>query len=80
MEPTLWTNDILLTDSISVRLGHIHTGDIVVARSPDNHTRYVCKRVVALSGDQVQYKHRNFTVSKMHFFKICKRYIIVAQI
>ncbi|CAL8106942.1 unnamed protein product [Orchesella dallaii] len=61
MEPTLRTRDILLTEHISPRLKRIDIGDVVVARSPQDH-RCVCKRVVAGPGDTVLYKNDMFTV------------------
>lgn len=57
MEPTLETNNILLTEHISPRFNRLRKGDIVIARSPSNPKQNICKRITALPGDKVK---RNF--------------------
>ncbi|XP_064602497.1 mitochondrial inner membrane protease subunit 1-like [Liolophura sinensis] len=53
MEPTIHTNDIVLTEHVSVLRNHVQKGDIVIAHSPTNPRQYICKRVVAMEGDRV---------------------------
>lgn len=53
MEPTLYSNNVLITEKISHRRGGISRGDIVVAKNPNNPRQFICKRVIALPGDQV---------------------------
>lgn len=55
MEPTLYTNDVLVTDCISPRLDRIATGDIIIAKLPSNPQTLICKRVVGLPGDRLVY-------------------------
>ncbi|XP_065364162.1 mitochondrial inner membrane protease subunit 1 isoform X2 [Calliphora vicina] len=53
MEPTLFSNNILLTERITTRFHKPNRGDIVIAVSPTNPEQYICKRVVGLPGDKV---------------------------
>lgn len=53
MEPTLHSNNVLITEKVSVRRGHIQRGDIIVARNPSNPRQFICKRVVGMPGDSV---------------------------
>ncbi|KAL3249768.1 hypothetical protein MRX96_055961 [Rhipicephalus microplus] len=53
MEPTIASNDILLTEHISVHMNRIRRGDIVIAKCPNNPRQYICKRVVGVHGDQL---------------------------
>ena len=51
MLPTLnTTGDIVLMDRISPRLGLVHVGDVVIARSMKSPSETVCKRVAAVEG------------------------------
>ncbi|XP_049888247.1 mitochondrial inner membrane protease subunit 1 isoform X1 [Pectinophora gossypiella] len=54
MEPTLESNNILLTEHISPRLQTLRRGDIVIARSPTNPKQNICKRIVGLPGDSIK--------------------------
>ena len=53
MEPTLYSNNILLTERITARFHKPNRGDIVIAVSPTNPDQYICKRVIGLPGDKV---------------------------
>lgn len=53
MEPTLRSNNILITDRISPRLQRILRGDIIIAKNPNNPNQNICKRVVGLPGDRI---------------------------
>uniref|UniRef100_A0A1E1WX87 Mitochondrial inner membrane protease subunit n=1 Tax=Amblyomma aureolatum TaxID=187763 RepID=A0A1E1WX87_9ACAR len=53
MEPTIASNDILITEHISVHANNIRRGDIVIAKCPNNPKQYICKRVVAVHGDHL---------------------------
>jgi len=70
MQPTLRTDDLLLTEQVSVRMGWIDIGDIVVSRVPDPAagTKCVCKRVVAQSGDLVHYQGKTIKVPEKHLW------------
>ncbi|XP_014469130.1 PREDICTED: mitochondrial inner membrane protease subunit 1 isoform X2 [Dinoponera quadriceps] len=54
MEPTLYTNDVLLMEQISVRLQRLDKGDIVISKCPSNPKQYICKRIVGLPGDKIR--------------------------
>lgn len=56
MEPTLYTNNILITDRISPRLNHLQRGDIIITKSPTNPVQHVCKRIVGMPGDRIMTK------------------------
>lgn len=53
MEPTLYTNDTILTDHVSPKIKNIKKGDIVIARAPNNPKQFVCKRVTGVEGDKM---------------------------
>lgn len=72
MEPTLYTDDVLMTDCLSPRMNKIDTGDIIVARLPSKPQTLICKRVVGMPGDRIVYsnpfeshKHRTINVTQM---------------
>ncbi|PNF15314.1 Mitochondrial inner membrane protease subunit 1 [Cryptotermes secundus] len=53
MEPTIYTDDILLTEHITPRFQRIKKGDIIIAKSPSNPRIHICKRVAGMPGDKV---------------------------
>lgn len=53
MEPTLRSNNILITERISPRFQRILRGDIIIAKNPNNPMQNICKRVIGLPGDRV---------------------------
>lgn len=56
MEPTIQTNNILLTERISKRLQNYERGDVVIAKNPIEPKMLICKRVVGLPGDKIHMK------------------------
>ncbi|MCL4145318.1 UNVERIFIED_CONTAM: hypothetical protein GTU68_040261 [Idotea baltica] len=54
MEPTIFSHDVIITEHIGPRLNSVNRGDIIIARSPSNPQQFICKRVVALSGDRIK--------------------------
>ncbi|EEC20436.1 inner membrane protease subunit IMP-1, putative [Ixodes scapularis] len=64
MEPTIQNNDIILTEQVSVHMHNIRRGDIIVAKCPTNPRQYICKRVVAVYGDD--------PVSVFSMRKVCR--------
>ncbi|XP_076047807.1 mitochondrial inner membrane protease subunit 1-like isoform X2 [Oratosquilla oratoria] len=54
MEPTIYSEDVILTEHITPRLNRIRRGDIIIARSPSNPRQHICKRVTGLEGDKVK--------------------------
>ena len=53
MEPTIYSNDILVTERITPRLQRIKKGDIIIAKSPSDPKIYICKRVTGMPGDTI---------------------------
>lgn len=53
MEPTIHTDDVVISEHISPRMQSVKRGDIVIARSPQNPQQFICKRVTGLPGDQM---------------------------
>lgn len=54
MEPTLESNNILLTEHITPKMERLRIGDIVIAKSPSNPNLNICKRVKGLPGDKIK--------------------------
>lgn len=53
MEPTLYSDNVLLTERLSKHWRTYRPGDIVIAVCPINAGQYICKRIVAVPGDPV---------------------------
>lgn len=64
MEPTLYTNDVLLMERISVRLQSLEKGDIVISKCPSNPKQNICKRIVGVPGDKIR---NGFSVTTVSF-------------
>lgn len=57
MLPVLHDEDRLFIDKVSIRVGEIHHGDVVVFQYPRNHAESYIKRVIGLPGDRVRIDH-----------------------
>lgn len=56
MLPTLnMSGDVLLVERLSTRFGNIKHGDLVIACSTENPRKMICKRVMGLEGDRVDF-------------------------
>ncbi|KAG7164890.1 mitochondrial inner membrane protease subunit 1-like [Homarus americanus] len=66
MEPTIFSEDVILTEHLSARLNRISRGDVIIARSPTNPHHHICKRVTGLGGDKVKNGFRTQIVPKGH--------------
>ncbi|XP_037933979.1 mitochondrial inner membrane protease subunit 1 [Teleopsis dalmanni] len=53
MQPTLFTNNILFTERITLNYSVPKRGDIIIAVSPTNADQYICKRVIGVPGDKI---------------------------
>uniref|UniRef100_A0A182JUT0 Mitochondrial inner membrane protease subunit n=1 Tax=Anopheles christyi TaxID=43041 RepID=A0A182JUT0_9DIPT len=53
MEPTLTTNNVLITDRITPRLAKLQRGDIIITKSPTKPVQHVCKRIIGMPGDRI---------------------------
>ncbi|XP_023016009.1 mitochondrial inner membrane protease subunit 1 isoform X2 [Leptinotarsa decemlineata] len=60
MEPTIHSEDILVTEHISPLKQTIRKGDIVIAKCPTNPKQYICKRVTGLPGDKIRIGFASF--------------------
>ena len=54
MEPTLYSDDVLIIERISTRLQKLKKGDIIISKCPSKPKQHICKRVIGLPGDIVQ--------------------------
>lgn len=54
MEPTIKSDDILLTEHITASLHKFQRGDIVIAKCPSNPNQNICKRIKGLPGDKIK--------------------------
>ncbi|KAJ8984417.1 hypothetical protein NQ317_012480 [Molorchus minor] len=54
MEPTIYSDDILLTEHVSALSQRVSRGDIIIAKCPTNPKQQICKRVVGLPGDKIR--------------------------
>lgn len=58
MEPTLHSNNFLVTERISRRFDLLQRGNIIVCKCPTKPQQHICKRIVGLPGDTVYIKPR----------------------
>jgi signal peptidase I len=63
MQPTLWTGDRIIVSKLSVTLGHVNIGDVVVFRAPPEVASRcgaavsdLVKRVIGVPGDTITSK------------------------
>lgn len=54
MEPTIKSDDILLTEHITAQMHKLRRGDIVIAKCPSNPSQNICKRIIGLPGDKIK--------------------------
>lgn len=67
MEPTIYSNNILVSEHITPRRQQIKRGDIVISKSPTNPKEHICKRVKGLAGDKVCVGFSFKVVSYLYF-------------
>jgi signal peptidase I len=63
MLPVLHDEDRLFIDKVSIRVGDIHHGDVVVFQYPRDRTQSYIKRVIGLPGDRVRIDHGHVYVN-----------------
>lgn len=54
MEPTIFSNNVLITEHFTPRFRDVQRGDIVIARCPTDPKQYICKRVTGIPGDKIR--------------------------
>ncbi|KAJ3659136.1 hypothetical protein Zmor_010841 [Zophobas morio] len=62
MEPTIHSDDVLLSEHISTRLNNVKRGSIVIAKCPMNPKQNICKRVVGLPGDRIRVGFNSYEI------------------
>ena len=58
MEPTLFSNNVLVTERLTSQISFFERGDIIVARCPTKPEQFICKRIVGMPGDKILLKPR----------------------
>ena len=67
MEPTFNDGDYVLIDEISYSFRDPQRGEVMIFRSPQDHSQFFIKRVVGLPGEQIQIKdNRVFIYNKQN--------------
>lgn len=56
MEPTFTDGDYVLIDEVSYSFRHPQRGEVIIFRSPQDHSQFFIKRVIGLPGEQIQVK------------------------
>ncbi|MCL5010168.1 MAG: signal peptidase I [Patescibacteria group bacterium] len=59
MFPTFHNGDYVLTNLITLKLGNIKRGDVVVFVAPPDHQKDFIKRIIGLPGDTIMLKNGN---------------------
>ena len=63
MEPTLHTGEFVIVNKIAYKVGEAERGDIVVFHYPRNPEQEYIKRVVGLSGDELEVRNGQLFVN-----------------
>lgn len=53
MEPTIYSDNVLLTERFTPRWRSVQKGDIVIVRCPTKPKQFICKRIMGLEGDKI---------------------------
>ena len=80
MEPTIYSEDVILTEHITPHFNGISRGDVIIARSPANPHHHICKRVTGLEGDKVKDGFKTHYVSFLCPYFACFIYCTFQQI
>jgi inner membrane protease subunit 1 len=54
MEPTIYSDDIIISEHITSKLSKYERGDVVILRSPSNPQMFICKRIIGVPGDKIK--------------------------
>ena len=66
MEPAIHNYDVLFTEHLSPMMNRFSNGDIVVARSPTDPHKIVCKRIVGTPGEKIKMNFSYVIVPEGH--------------
>jgi signal peptidase I len=77
MQPTFDNGDYLIIDEISYRFNEPQRGDVVVFRFPQNHRRFLIKRVIGLPNETIRIQNENIFVDQQDgaTFELTEEYI-----
>ncbi|MCX7705528.1 MAG: signal peptidase I [bacterium] len=64
MEPTIHDGSIVLVNKIAYRIKQIQRGDIIVFRTSNRPYVYFVKRVIAFSGEKVEFKNGKLFINE----------------
>lgn len=70
MMPTFENGDYLIVDEISHRLHNPKRGEVIIFRLPQDHKRFLIKRVIGLPGETVTISGDKITITKKDGTKI----------
>jgi signal peptidase I len=65
MEPTFHTNEYLIVDQLSYKLGNPNRGDVIIFRYPLIPSRFFIKRVIALPGETIKINGTQVQIKKV---------------
>ena len=68
MQPALQTDDIIIAEHISPRLGRFDRGDVVLLRSPHNPKVFILKRIVGTEGSKIRTSSDGDVVPRGHLW------------
>ncbi|EFX69931.1 hypothetical protein DAPPUDRAFT_300640 [Daphnia pulex] len=54
MEPTIYSDDIIISEHITTKFSKYERGDVVILRSPSNPQMFICKRIIGVPGDKIK--------------------------
>ncbi len=63
MEPTIHDGSIVFANKIVYKLKPVQRGDIIVFRTSNRPYAYFVKRVIAFSGEKVEFKNGNLFIN-----------------
>ncbi len=63
MMPNYLNGEYILTNLITLRLGEVEKGEVIVFKAPTNHEKDYIKRVIAVAGDTVMIQDGNVYVN-----------------
>lgn len=69
MEPTIFSNDIIVSEHITSKLSKYERGDVVILRSPTDPNMFICKRIIGIPGDKIKVNYiQNNIVPRGHIW------------
>lgn len=63
MFPTYHNGDFLITEKVSLRLGEVNRGDVIVLKNPRDESQDFIKRVIAIPNDTIKIENNSIFVN-----------------